>query len=455
MDIALLSQDVSTHIALIKDKQISAKELATEQFALIESLNPTINAFIEYQMPAFSSKESFSGSTTSLKSLFQGICFGVKDNIDVLGFATTAGMATRVGRQAVQDAFVVNRLRQTGAQFMGKLNMHEGALGATNQNEHFGNCHNPYKQGFTPGGSSGGSAAAVASGMVGLALGTDTMGSVRIPAAYCGIFGFKPSRGAVSNSGSVTCSRVMDCIGPMARSAKDLTLAMNVLKAFDQDSAASFDFGVFDSYSYPDNKILLVPRNLEQLGVAADIVADFNANLSAFTDLGFTLQYFDFSEYNFAAARRAGLLLCEADMRIEHQADWQDNQHLFSDYMRGMLSYIERKSPMDIMGSERVLDKAKVLARQLFKQGNAILMPTNLQRAFSFDDPVPANQADLTSFANQAGLPAVSLPMLSTQSLPAGMQIVGPLGSDNYLLDLAESWQQHTEFKCELPKSML
>ena len=80
-------------------------------------------------------------------------------------------------------------------------------------------------------------------------------------------------------------------------------------------------------------------------------------------------------------------------------------------------------------------------------------MPTNLQRAFSFDDPVPANQADLTSFANQAGLPAVSLPMLSTQSLPAGMQIVGPLGSDNYLLDLAESWQQHTEFKCELPKS--
>ena len=140
--------------------------------------------------------------------MFQGICVGVKDNIDVKGFATTAGMATRIGRQAKQDAFVINRLRQTGAQFIGKLNMHEGALGATNQNEHFGDCHNPHKHGYTPGGSSGGSAAAVASGMVGLSLGTDTMGSVRIPAAYCGIFGFKPSRGAVSNHGSVTCSRV-------------------------------------------------------------------------------------------------------------------------------------------------------------------------------------------------------------------------------------------------------
>ena len=447
MDIALLSQDVSTHIALIKDKQISALELASEQYALIEKLNPTINAFISHQMPQFAVDTAFTSS------LFQGVCLGIKDNIDVLGFATTAGMATRVGRQAQQDAFVIKRLRQTGAQFMGKLNMHEGALGATNHNEHFGNCHNPHRQGFTPGGSSGGSAAAVASGMVGLALGTDTMGSVRIPAAYCGIFGFKPSRGAVSNHGSVTCSRVMDNIGPMARSARDLSLAMNVMEAFDAGCASSMEFSAFSTGSYIDNKILLVPQNLTELGVAPDIVADFNANLSAFKDLGFSLEYFDFSAYNFAAARRAGLLLCEADMRIEQQDDWQHQQQKFSQYMRGMLAYIEGKSPMDIMQSERLLDKATVFARQLFERGSAILMPTNLQRAFSFDDPVPANQADLTSFANQAGLPAVSLPMLSSNPLPAGMQIVGPLGSDNYLLHIAESWQEHTSFRCVLPKS--
>lgn len=445
MDIALLSQDVSTHIALIKDRQVSALELATEQHALIEKLNPIINAFICYEMPHFSPQNAFD------KSLFQGVCIGVKDNIDVHGFATTAGMATREGRQAKRDAFVVNRLRQTGVQFIGKLNMHEGALGATNQNVHFGNCHNPHQHGFTPGGSSGGSAAAVASGMVGLSLGTDTMGSVRIPAAYCGIFGFKPSRGAVSNQGSVTCSRAMDNIGPLARSAKDLSLAVSVMKAFDEGCSSSIDFSAFNRLSYTDNKVLLVPDKLEKLGVAPDIITDFEVNLSAFKDLGFTLQYFDFSDYDFAAARRAGLLLCEADMRVEHQYDWEHNQQKFSDYMRSMLSYIERKSPMDMMQSERVLDNAKIFARQLFKRGCAILMPTVLQRAFSFDDPVPANQADLTSFANQAGLPAVSLPMLSDNPLPAGMQIVGPLGSDNQLLHLAERWQEHTLFRYTLP----
>ncbi len=447
MDIALLSQDVSTHIALIKDKQISAQELATEQYRLIERVNPSMNAFISYAMPNFEQSTSFD------KSLFQGICIGVKDNIDVQGFATTAGMATRVGRQAKQDAFVVSRLKQTGVQVTGKLNMHEGALGATNQNAHFGDCHNPHKHGYTPGGSSGGSAAAVASGMVGLSLGTDTMGSVRIPAAYCGIFGFKPSRGAVSNHGTVVCSRVMDNIGPLARSAKDLILALSVMKAFDDGCAASIDFTAFNRLSYTDNKVLLVPENLEKLGVAPDIVADFADNLTAFTDLGFSIQYFDFSQYDFGAARRAGLLLCEADMRIEHQDDWANNQHKFSEYMRGMLTYIERKSPMDMMQSERVLDNAKVFARQLFKQGCAILMPTVLQRAFSFEESVPANQADLTSFANQAGLPAVSLPMLSDKALPAGMQIVGPLGSDNQLLQLAERWQEHTQFRYTLPSA--
>ncbi|QHJ13846.1 Glutamyl-tRNA(Gln) amidotransferase subunit A [Paraglaciecola mesophila] len=446
MDIALLSQDVSTHIALIKDKQISAQELAELQYRFIQQVNPKLNAFLQTALPKCAPQEKRTGS------VFHGICIGVKDNIDVMGFATTAGMATRMGRQAKQDAFVINRLRQTGAQFIGKLNMHEGALGATNQNEHFGDCHNPHKHGFTPGGSSGGSAAAVASGMVGLSLGTDTMGSVRIPAAYCGIFGFKPSRGAVSNHGSVTCSRVMDNIGPMARSAKDLTLAFSVMKGFDPACPSSVDFNLIRGDRSAHQQVLLVPQDLAALGVEQSIIEDFERNLAAFVDLGYTLSYFDFSDYDFAAARRAGLLLCEADMRIEHQEDWLNQPQKFSEYMRGMLSYIERKTPMDMMQSERVLDNAKTFARQLFKQGCAILMPTVLQRAFSFKAPVPANQADLTSFANQAGLPAVSLPMLSDQALPGGMQIVGPYGSDNRLLDLAERWQEHTDFRYMLPK---
>ena len=445
MDVTLLNQDATTHIALIKDKQISAQELAQEQYQYIARYNQVINAFISLAEDDFPLQEPHTGS------LFEGICLGIKDNIDVVGFNTTAGMATRRENAPLNDAFVIARLRQMGARFIGKLNMHEGALGATNDNAHFGRCHNPHQIGYTPGGSSGGSAAAVASGMVSLALGTDTMGSVRIPASYCGIFGFKPSRGAVSNNGSVACCRVMDCIGPMARSARDLTLAMNVMSGFDSECPASPDVSFTHNLSPSQRKVLLVPQNLQSLGVEQSIVEDFESNLDAFIALGYNIVNFDLSDYNFTGARRAGLLLCEADMRVEHQQDWQQHPDKFSPYLRGMLEYIETKTPMDIMRAERVLDEATLFARHLFSMGTAILMPTTLQRAFSFDAATPANQADLTSFANQAGLPAVSLPMLSRHSLPAGMQLVGPVGSDSYLLNLAERWQQQTGFSYQIP----
>ena len=140
-----------------------------------------------------------------LRSPLDGLSLAVKDNIDVAGLPTTAGMATRRGRTAERDAFVVQQLRGAGMVLLSKLNMHEAAIGATNDNPFSGRCDNPLRAGQTPGGSSGGSAAAAAAGLCALALGTDTMGSVRIPAAYCGGVGFKPSWGRVSTRGTVAC----------------------------------------------------------------------------------------------------------------------------------------------------------------------------------------------------------------------------------------------------------
>ncbi|XQW83558.1 amidase [Thalassotalea piscium] len=455
IDINLLQLDLSEQISLIKAKQLSADQLYKQQQALIKVVNPKVNAFIAVNEN--SDDESIQSNSLSSYSLskkaFAGVAVAIKDNIDVLGFNSTAGLEIRRHVAAKQDAFVVDKLRQAGAVFSGKLNMHEGALGASNQNLHFGNCYNPHELSLSPGGSSGGSGAAVASCMTSLALGTDTMGSVRIPASYCGVFGFKPSRGALSNRGTVACSRIMDSIGPIARSAIDLTTALNVMAGYDIQDPNSQPIAF--SKTLPNAPIVLIPEDLELLGVEADIIADFNRNIDVFKSLGCQLKPFSITDYDFGAARRAGLIICEAEMRVEHEKDWQEHLALFSPYLKKLLSYIDTKSPMDVIKAERVLDQAIVKVRELLTQGHFILMPTTPQRAFSFDEGAPANQADLTSLVNQAGVAAVSMPMITEHPLPAGMQLIGGIGSDFQLLALAEKWQALTEFSYKMPQTII
>lgn len=441
----LLALDLSSQLALIDSHKVSAQDIVTQQLATIEKLNPRLNAFI-------SVAEGSNEGKTDMP--LQGLSLALKDNIDAVGFATTAGMQTRLGRMPDSDAFVTGLLRNAGASIIGKLNMHEGALGATNENPYFGACHNPYQHGLTPGGSSGGSAAAVAAGLCSAALGTDTMGSVRIPASYCGIFGFKPSRGAVSNRGSVACGRIMDNIGPMARSAKDLSLLFNIIAKFDPNSAESVDYSFENQQKVAKKPTLLIPADLPGLGVDADIIEDFEANLAVFHQMGCVTKTFEFGHYDFASARRAGLLICEADMRAEHQQDWQQQYDVFSPYLKSMLGFVDQKTPADLMLAERILEKAVEFSRELFSQGDFLLMPTAPQRAFAFGQSVPANQADLTSFANQAGLTAVSMPMLTDHQLPAGMQLVGPSGADLSILALTEQWQNCSGFTFQLPSAI-
>ncbi|SEK81251.1 aspartyl/glutamyl-tRNA(Asn/Gln) amidotransferase subunit A [Colwellia chukchiensis] len=464
IDIDVLQLDLHEQISLVKSKQLSAEELMLQQQALIDVVNPKVNAFISVNeqnthalnMHSLSNKTLNSASPS--ENIFAGVSIAIKDNIDVLGFNSTAGLETRRNVTAKSDAFVVDRLRQAGATFSGKLNMHEGALGASNQNLHYGNCYNPHQLSLSPGGSSGGSGAAVASCMTALALGTDTMGSVRIPASYCGVFGFKPSRGALSNHGTVICSRVMDTIGPLARSARDLTKAFNIMAGYHMEDAQSQSINFIKTL--PNKPVILVPENLESLGVEADVIEDFNKNIAIFTSLGCQLKPFSFNDsgfgkYDFGEARRAGLIICEAEMRVEHEQDWQTHLNQFSPYLQQLLSYIDKKSPMDVIKSERVLDQAVVKLRQLLAQGDFMLMPTTPQRAFSFTDSAPANQADLTSLVNQAGAAAVSMPMLTDNALPIGLQLIGAHGSDLQLLALAEKWQHMTEFKYKMPQAIV
>ncbi|WP_371189396.1 amidase [Thalassotalea maritima] len=450
IDVELLFADLSEQIATVRQGKIASQQLFAMQCAYNEQLNAHINAYISL---ASGDEATAKVSATDItERTLAGVAIAVKDNIDIAGSVTTAGLGIFRQNMAQHDAIVCQRLRHHGARYSGKLNLHEGALGATNHNTHYGHCYNPHDLQRTPGGSSGGSGAAVASGMAALALGTDTMGSVRIPASYCGVFGFKPSHGAVPNLGSVPCAPQLDTIGPLARSAKDISLAFELMQGVAHQDASSQSIDYLTS-----NKplTLLVPEDLSHWRVVDDIQRDFYRNVLAFKDIGCQIKYIDMTDFDLSQARRAGLLICEANMRHYYQDSWRERRDEFSPYLQRLLAYVDTKTPVDLIDAEQWFARARVWLGTIFSKGDMLLMPTTPQRAFMMTSDIPANQADLSCLANFTGVPALSIPMISDNPLPAGMQLIAPFAGDRQLLSLADRWQEHTGFSCSIPKDVL
>ena len=215
----LLMASASDQARAVAAGQISAAALLQLQVDAIDQLQPALNAYIA---------RTPSPDPGQGRSALSGSSFAAKDNFDVAGLPASSGLRA-LARVPARDAAVVARLRAAGLACLGKLNMHPMALGASNHNPDYGDCFNPVRAGFTPGGSSGGSGAAVAAGLCGLALGSDTMGSVRIPAAYCGVVGFKPSHETLGLDGVDPLCRWLDHAGLLARSVEDISSALAIL----------------------------------------------------------------------------------------------------------------------------------------------------------------------------------------------------------------------------------
>lgn len=416
-------------------------ELAGAYLRAAELRNPTLNAYLNVYdgMVREQAEAAARRRSKGVLGRLDGIPVAIKDNLDIAGWPTRAGLPGRVANKARGDANVVARLRAAGAVLMGKTNMDEGALGAATNNPHFGATHNPFRHGYSAGGSSGGSAAAVAAGLAAAAIGSDSLGSVRIPASYCGLYAIKPTHGEISTRGLVPAARRLDTIGMLARSADDLTVLLQVLAGYDADDPRSRRRRV--ALATPDwepGKLRTgVLGDLAMAGVEAAVADLFEAAVTRLEhELG-ARQRIDFADWSFASARRAGLLLMEAEMCSTFADDLVNAEQPVSDAFRGMLAYAAGKSAADYVVADQVLDRATLKARRLFAQVDVLLLPTTPQAAFALDAPVPANQADLTSFANLAGCPAVSMPMGMLDGLPVGMQLVGPPGSDLRLLELA------------------
>lgn len=401
---------------------------------LIADKDPDIRAFIRVDAEEALAAARASDLRQDALSPLDGVLVAVKDNLAMAGKPWTAGIAGRKGKIAQKDAAAVTRLRAAGAIIIGGANMDEAALGAVTDNPTFGRCINPLASGFTAGGSSGGSAATLAAGFVDLALGTDTMGSVRVPSAYCGVTGIKPTFGAIDRSGLAMLSPTLDTIGPMARDIRLLAPALRVLCGpeffdkwpSDQDRSdlSGLTFGM--------------PLQVNEVACEDGVLAGLKKAKDAICSLGGDVINIDLKDWQPGQSRRAGLLLTEAEGAAE-LADLLDSPGAISDHLRGLLNYGRSAPPEKIAAAREMIAQAAQSADAAFQSVDAILLPTTPQNAFAHGGPIPVNQADFTALANFTGCPAVALPVtIQGAALPTSVQLMAPHRSEPRLLNWAE-----------------
>lgn len=367
----------------------------------LEARNAPINAFVEWADDAAFGLGPFAEVTV-----------GVKANIAVKGCAWTGGLAHFRDHQAAADAEVVARLRGAGAAILGTLNMHEAALGATTDNPFYGCTSNPHRAGFTPGGSSGGSGAAVAAGLCDVALGTDTLGSIRIPAAYCGTYGLKPTIGAVSGEGLRFLEPAFDVIGPMAMDLGLLERAWNIIVADVSDDKRPFS-------------AMLVLGQLGGVNCQPAVLAAYARALAAIALPTIPLSV----PATLPAIRLAALTRCVAYLQTTAGAAFSQ----FSRELQGLIAAISGKAADD----DLLHEAAAAIVAALGDDG-VLITPTTPQAAFAHGLRAPANQADFTTLASIAGLPALAVPAgTDADGLPVSVQLVGPANSERRLFALA------------------
>ena len=362
-----------------------------------------------------------------------GVPIAISDCFDVAGMPTSLGLPGHPGL-AEHDAHVVRRLRGAGAVFLGKTNLDEAAFGTVGRNPHHGDVRNPAHPDRAAGGASAGAAAAVAAGHAVAALGSDTLGAVRIPAAFCGLVGHKPTFGELSCRGLASGLRRLDCPGLLTRTVQDAALLLPVLAGYDAGDPRSRKRRV--PLSPPDwvpgELRAGVVSDLAALGVEATVVEGFGKVMARVAPVfGSALPVaLEVAPLEVAATRRAALLLMEAEILAAHEPRLGGA----STRLRWLLDFAQRKTAADFARADRCLDQHVVRVRRLFEDFDVLLLPTTPAPAPALGADEPANLADLTALASLAGCPALSLP------LPGGLglQLVGAPGSDLRLLELGQ-----------------
>lgn len=437
--------------------------MSTDPVTLVESALSAINAhdarlkaFIDvYPDAALAGAKAAADEIAAGRSRgpLHGMPIAVKDNIYMAGRRTTMGSKIHADFVPDVDAGVVDRLGAAGAVVVGKTNMHEYALGGTTDNPHWGTCRNPWDTAKIPGGSSGGSAVAVATGMAVGALGSDTSGSIRIPASICGIVGLKPSYGRISRFGVFPEAWTLDHVGPMTATVRDAAVLLDALSGHDPRDPASLDTGPTSvARSLRDDctgMVIGVEESFFFTDIDDVIASSVHDALRALERLGATVR--TVSVPRLRHTEYALTIIDTSETSTVHHANLRDRPGDYGDEVRLLLECGELPSAVDYLEAQQVRRVLRQDMHDLFQDVDVLVGPTLGTRTQTIgdtftmlnDEPVVAIDAmiRLVGPGSLLGLPSLSVPCGLADGLPIGMQIIGPALGEQKVLDVGNAFE--------------
>ncbi|MEC0172917.1 Asp-tRNA(Asn)/Glu-tRNA(Gln) amidotransferase subunit GatA [Paenibacillus graminis] len=471
---------------MLRSKEISVGELTEESLAAVAERDGKVHAFLTLnEEGARASARALDDKLASgaERGLLFGLPAGIKDNIVTKGLRTTCASQFLSNFQPIYDATVVSKLRQADAVTIGKLNMDEFAMGGSNENSSFGPVRNPWDVERVPGGSSGGSAAAVAAGEVLFTLGSDTGGSIRQPASYCGVVGLKPTYGLVSRYGLVAFASSLDQIGPITRNVEDSAYVLQAIAGYDAQDSTSAKVDIPDYLSSLTGDIsglrIAVPKEYIGEGVDASVRDSVLSALKVLETLGAVWEEVSLPHTEYAVAAYYLLSSSEASSNlarfdgVRYGVRADDGGGLLDLYhnsrSQGFGAEVKRRIMLGTYAlSSGYYDayylkaqKVRTLIKQdfdeVFQKYDVVIGPTAPTTAFKLgsqiEDPLTMYLNDiLTIPVSLAGIPAVSIPCGFAEGLPVGLQIIGKEFDESTVLRVAHAFEQHTDHHKQLPQ---